>query len=165
MFKYFAGYSILSPESCKILFIGEGPDKTEDLRAKPFIGPAGKILDAGIVKATKLAGLSYPPSYYITNTVQCRPCDDINGKNRQPKPEEVRACWHNLEAVYSAVRPHRIILLGKVAKQYCLKAWPDALCVVHPQYLGYRGGVESPEFLAFARGISEVFKEVSCTQK
>ena len=70
------------------MFIGEGPGANEDQQGRPFIGRAGKLLDEllGVVPLRR-------SDVYITNVVKCRPPD-----NRDPLPEEVRACWPYLEA-------------------------------------------------------------------
>ena len=68
--------------NAKIMFIGEAPGRSEDLRGRPFAGSAGKKLD----DALKSAGLSRD-EVYITNVVKCRP-----PKNRVPEEIERAAC-------------------------------------------------------------------------
>lgn len=149
----------------KIFFVGEAPGKTEDLLGVPFIGPSGKLLDKAFELACQMAGVSEPPTYFISNVVGCRPTDSKDGENRQPTGEEAWACWERLEKTHAAVKPQKVIFLGKVALVQCRKAWPEALALPHPAYLLRLGGVESPAFRAFARDLSAVFKELSNAQK
>jgi DNA polymerase len=92
-------------ESPSILFIGEGPGANEDKQGRPFVGRAGKLLDEllGVVPLLR-------SDVYITNVVKCRPPE-----NRDPLPEEVRACWPYLEAQISLLKPHVIATLGRHA--------------------------------------------------
>jgi len=89
-----------------LMFIGEAPGETEDLRGLPFVGRAGELLTQMIEK-----GLGIPRSeVYICNIVKCRP-----PQNRVPLPPEVAACRPFLEGQIDAVRPKVIITLGKPA--------------------------------------------------
>jgi uracil-DNA glycosylase family 4 len=92
-------------DSPSILFIGEGPGANEDEQGRPFVGRAGKLLDEllGVVPLLR-------SDVYITNVVKCRPPG-----NRDPLPEEVRACWPYLEAQISLLKPHVIATLGRHA--------------------------------------------------
>jgi len=92
-------------DSPSILFIGEGPGANEDQQGRPFVGRAGKLLDEllGVVPLLR-------SDVYITNVVKCRPPG-----NRDPLPEEVRACWPYLEAQISLLKPHVIATLGRHA--------------------------------------------------
>lgn len=144
----------------KVLFIGEAPGKSEDLRGKAFIGVSGRILNKGIVMATMVAGFKEPPSFYITNSVQCRPCNFKFGDNRQPTIEEIKTCRENLEEVYLEVKPSIVVFLGKVPEQALSKSFPGAYPLRHPAYLSRRGGVASPEFRTFVRNLSEIFRKV-----
>lgn len=143
-----------------ILFIGEAPGKTEDLLAKAFVGPAGKILNAAIEKARALAKMESPPSFYITNTVWCRPCDEKGGPNRPPTSEEAWACWPNLERCYYEVAPTEVVFLGKVSKTYNQPAFPWGIHLVHPAYILRQGGEGSTEFRAMVRQLTEIFIRV-----
>lgn len=134
-----------------VLFIGEAPGRTEDVRGIPFCGPAGRVLNKGILAAGELVGIV--PRYYITNLVRCRPPD-----NRDPLPEEVWACQVHLEQLYIDVNPREVVLLGKVARDLIGKKYPDALCLDHPAYILRQGGTESPVYLKFIRNLSETFR-------
>ncbi|HXG74895.1 MAG TPA: uracil-DNA glycosylase [Candidatus Nitrosotenuis sp.] len=94
----------------QIMFIGEAPGRTEDLKGKPFVGQAGKKLDAMLEKNGILRD-----SVYITNVVKCRPPN-----NRIPTPEERAACSKYLEAEIRAINPKIICILGNTASNSIL---------------------------------------------
>lgn len=144
----------------EVLFIGEAPGKNEDLLGEAFIGASGRILNQAIEKSRELVGLEEAPLFYITNVCGCRPTDNLGGDNRQPTQSEALACWDRLRATYLAANPQRVIFLGKVAERYCKRAWPDGLSLVHPAYLLRTGGARGPNFRAFCRDLSEVFRDV-----
>ncbi len=89
----------------KVLFVGEAPGRSEDLRGRPFVGRAGQILTEALEKA----GVSRR-DVYITNTVKCRP-----PKNRNPNKTERESCKDYLDAELRILKPHVICILGNVA--------------------------------------------------
>ncbi|MFH0810274.1 MAG: uracil-DNA glycosylase [Pseudomonadota bacterium] len=89
----------------RLMFIGEGPGRDEDLQGEPFVGRAGVML----TNAIKAMGLSRE-QVYIANVVKCRP-----PSNRNPEPDEIAACLPFLQAQIQAVAPEAIVLLGAVA--------------------------------------------------
>jgi DNA polymerase len=91
--------------SARVMFVGEAPGAEEDRLGRPFVGPAGKLLDRLIA----FAGLARE-KVYITNVVKCRPPG-----NRFPGPEEVAACRAYLAGQIRAVRPEIIVCLGALA--------------------------------------------------
>ena len=94
----------------ELVFIGEGPGADEDRLGFPFVGRAGKLLDKMIIAI----GLN-PDDVYITNIVKSRPPG-----NREPRPDEVKACWPYLERQIELVRPKIICTLGKPASNAVL---------------------------------------------
>ena len=62
---------------CKILFVGEAPGASEDVVGKPFMGPAGKLLDSMLEEAGFNEG---PVSYAMTNLTACIPLDEEHTK-------------------------------------------------------------------------------------
>jgi len=88
------------------LFIGEGPGSEEDDQGEPFVGPAGKLLDA-MLAAT---GLQRGREVYITNVVKCRPPG-----NRNPSVDEALACAPLLDRQIDLIQPKLIVALGKIA--------------------------------------------------
>ena len=93
----------------KLVFVGEGPGRNEDLVGKPFVGRGGKLLDELLESASLKR-----EEVYITNIVKCRP-----PKNRKPKPDEVEICTsHYLEKQLDLLQPKLVCTLGATALQY-----------------------------------------------
>jgi DNA polymerase len=95
------------------LFVGEGPGAEEDERGEPFVGQAGKLLDAMLAAI----GLKRGHKVYIGNAVKCRPPN-----NRTPEPEETAACFPYLQRQIALIRPKLIVALGKPAAETLLNA-------------------------------------------
>lgn len=91
------------PHKVQVMFIGEGPGRNEDQQGKPFVGQAGMVLD----ELLSAAGLKRE-EVFITNVVKCRPPN-----NRDPLPEELRACRHWLDAQIELLNPEIIVTLGR----------------------------------------------------
>jgi uracil-DNA glycosylase len=89
----------------RVVFVGEGPGFEEDRSGRPFVGSAGQLLTK-IVAAMKLSR----DAVYICNIVKCRPPE-----NRNPQPDEIRACLPFLKRQLAAIRPRVICALGGVA--------------------------------------------------
>lgn len=105
------------PERAEVMFVGEQPGDREDLAGRPFVGPAGKVLDAAIEKV----GIDRARSY-VTNAVKHFKFVP-RGKRRlhqRPDAGEVQACkfWLNLEIGF--VRPKVVVALGATAAQSLL---------------------------------------------
>ena len=94
------------------LVIGEAPGAEEDAQGEPFVGQAGKLLDAMLAAI----GLKRGDNVYITNVLKSRPPD-----NRNPEPDEVAACRPYLLAQIELIRPKIILALGRVAAQSLLE--------------------------------------------
>ena len=99
-----------SPDA-KIMFVGEGPGRDEDLQGRPFVGRSGELL----TRMIRAIGLERD-QVYICNIVKCRP-----PQNRNPEVDEAEACINYLRAQVALVKPKIIVLLGKVACRYTLK--------------------------------------------
>jgi DNA polymerase len=93
------------------LFVGEGPGAEEDQRGEPFVGQAGKLLDAMLAAI----GLARGRNVYIANAVKCRPPG-----NRTPEAGEVAACHPYLERQIALIQPRIIVALGRPAAQTLL---------------------------------------------
>jgi DNA polymerase len=96
----------------EVMFIGEGPGRTEDETGRPFVGRAGELL----TKMIGAMGLSRE-EVYIANVVKCRPPD-----NRTPAPDEVATCTPYLERQLEIIRPKAIVTLGLPASRYLLNS-------------------------------------------
>jgi uracil-DNA glycosylase len=98
----------------RIMLVGEQPGDQEDLAGKPFVGPAGKLLD----RALRAAGIDRS-RVYVTNAVKHFRWTQ-RGKRRlheKPNAQQVRACRPWLEAEIEVVRPRTIVLMGATAAQ------------------------------------------------
>ncbi|WP_018410576.1 uracil-DNA glycosylase [Methyloversatilis thermotolerans] len=93
------------------LFVGEGPGAEEDLRGEPFVGQAGKLLDAMLAAL----GVARGRGVYIANSVKCRPPG-----NRTPESDEIACCQPYLERQIELLRPRIIVALGRPAAQSLL---------------------------------------------
>jgi DNA polymerase len=97
-----------------VMFVGEQPGNQEDLQGRPFVGPAGNLLD----KALEEAGIDRS-QVYVTNVVKHFKWEP-RGKRRihkKPNAAEITACRPWLEAEIAVVRPRAIICLGSTAAQ------------------------------------------------
>ena len=95
----------------RLMFVGEGPGRDEDLKGEPFVGRAGMLLTDIIEKGMRLSR----SDVYICNVVKCRPPD-----NRNPEPDEVESCSPFLRRQIALVQPEVIVALGKFAAQTLL---------------------------------------------
>jgi DNA polymerase len=95
------------------LFVGEGPGAEEDERGEPFVGQAGKLLDAMLAAIDLKRG----EKVYIANAVKCRPPN-----NRTPEADETAACWPFLERQIELMKPKLIVALGRPAAQTLLQS-------------------------------------------
>ena len=96
--------------NAKIIFIGEAPGRTEDIRGEPFVGSAGKKLSDALAKN----GIERD-SIYITNVVKCRPPN-----NRVPTESERTSCRQYLDSEIDAIKPEIICILGNTASNSVL---------------------------------------------
>ena len=93
-----------------LMLIGEGPGEQEDRTGRPFVGPAGQLLDRMLLAI----GLSRE-NVYICNIVKCRP-----PHNRVPEADEAAACIGYLRQQTALVKPRIILLLGSTAARTIL---------------------------------------------
>ena len=87
----------------ELMFIGEGPGFHEDRQGRPFVGPAGQLLEG------LLASIGTNRNdVFIANMVKCRPPD-----NRDPEPSEIAACKKYLDRQIELIDPKLIVTLGR----------------------------------------------------
>src|SRR5438034_3913595 len=101
----------------EVMFVGEQPGDQEDLKGRPFVGPAGKLLD----QALDEAGIDRD-QVYVTNVVKHFNFEP-RGKRRihkTPNAEHIAACRPWLEAEIEQVKPEVIVCLGATAAQAIL---------------------------------------------
>ena len=96
-----------------VLLVGEGPGAREDATGRPFVGPAGQLLD----ELLRSVGWTRD-QVFIANVVKCRPPG-----NRDPEPEEIAACRPYLDRQEEALDPAVIVTLGRHSLRRYL---PDA---------------------------------------
>ncbi len=131
--------------SARVVFIGEQPGDREDLSGKPFVGPAGGILDRALAEA----GIDRADAY-VTNVVKHFKWRAAGKKRIHQKPNaaEIAACRFWLELEIRTLKPELLVLLGATAAQSILgRAFrvtrdrgkvlptplgPKALATIHP---------------------------------
>ncbi len=93
-----------------LMLIGEAPGNQEDIKGRPFVGSAGKLL------STLLSSIGLKrEGVYISNIVKHRPPD-----NREPKTDEIAACTPYLDRQIQIIKPKIITTLGKHSTKYIL---------------------------------------------
>ncbi len=129
----------------EVMFVGEQPGDQEDLQGRPFVGPAGRVLDEAMTEA----GIDRAKAY-VTNAVKHFKWEP-RGKRRihqKPNTAEMAACRPWLEAELAIVRPRVLVALGSTAAQSLLgrqfrvtkqrgvpvesELAPNVLATVHP---------------------------------
>jgi len=160
------------PWNARIMIVGEQPGDQEDIAGRPFVGPAGKLLD----KAFLEAGLDRS-AMYLTNAVKhfkWTPRDSPRGKIRlhqSPDKGEIDACRPWVLGELSRVAPEVLILLGSIAASSLLgrdvkilserglvhspHLAPTVILTVHPSYLLRLPG-ESGKAQAFGELINDL---------
>lgn len=155
-------------KNARLLFVGEQPGDQEDLVGKPFVGPAGKVLD----RALEEAGIRRD-EVYVTNAVKHFKWEP-RGKRRihkKPSPREIAACRPWLEAEVRIVRPKILVCLGATAAQTIFgpafrvtrergkilksEIAPRVLATVHPSSLLRQPDKEARD-REFARFVAEL---------
>ena len=97
--------------NARLVFVGEGPGREEDIAGRPFVGEAGKLLTKIIENGMGLTR----EKVYICNIVKCRPPN-----NRDPEKDEIETCIPFLKQQLSIIEPEVICILGRVAGQTLL---------------------------------------------
>lgn len=95
----------------RLMFVGEGPGRDEDLSGEPFVGRSGKLLDRLVAEELGMDR----SQCYIANVVMCRP-----PQNRDPRPAEMDACRPFLERKIALIGPEVVVSLGNVATRALL---------------------------------------------
>ncbi|MFL6537658.1 MAG: UdgX family uracil-DNA binding protein [Chthoniobacterales bacterium] len=102
------------PKSARIMLVGEQPGDYEDVKGRPFVGPAGKLLD----RALEEAGIDRM-QVYVTNAVKHFKWEP-RGKRRihkKPSARDIAACRPWMEAELHAIEPDVLVCLGSTAAQ------------------------------------------------
>jgi len=162
------------PKTALVAFIGEQPGNEEDLQGRPFVGPAGGMLDRALAAAA-----IDRQHVYVTNAVKHFKFEE-RGKRRlhqKPRIGEVNACQPWLEAEMAVVKPKVIVCLGATAAQALLgskfrltrehgvpfkHAWaPHVMATVHPSAIlrapdAARRHAEYDQFVADLQGVRKL---------
>jgi uracil-DNA glycosylase len=136
------------PADAHLMLVGEQPGDQEDLAGRPFVGPAGKVLD----RALETAGIARD-AVYITNAVKHFK-NEPRGKRRihkKPDTSEIDACRWWLDHELEIVQPHVVVALGATAARAVMRKaltinanrgrlieladHRSAVITVHPSYL------------------------------
>ncbi len=123
------------------MFVGEAPGASENVLGRPFVGPAGKLLDA-------IIGRSVPVGvcYALTNLVGCIPRDLDGNKVGKPEHEDVMACSPRLAEFAELARSRLVVAVGAEAKMYLSPSSrigrvitfpgdPYVVCIQHPAHI------------------------------
>jgi DNA polymerase len=159
-----------NPEA-EIMFIGEAPGEQEDKLGRPFVGPAGKLLDQ------LLSGIGLKrEEVYISNVVKYRP-----PANRDPTDEEKKQCMPWLMLEIAIIRPKVIVPLGRHAlghffttlnisaahgKEHRLPNGTVVVPIYHPAAALHNPGLRSAlenDFLALKAALEHLRSPVSAT--
>ncbi len=120
-------FGVGDPEA-RLMFVGEGPGRDEDIQGIPFVGRAGQLL-TDIIRAMKLTR----EAVYIANIIKCRPPE-----NRAPEPDEIEACRGFLERQIEIISPAVVVCLGAVAA-HTLLGTSAGITKIRGQWREYRG--------------------------
>lgn len=161
--------------NASVMLVGEQPGDKEDLDGRPFVGPAGRILD----EALAAAGIDRL-EVYVTNAVKHFSwTPDERGKRRihkKPRYSEIQACRPWLDAEIEAVRPEVIVCMGATAAQALLgkdfsvlrergrfvpsNLAPFVIATVHPSSILRAREDRHEQMKAFIRDLSVVAKQI-----
>jgi len=133
-----------------IMFIGEAPGYYEDKQGRPFVGKAGKILDE-LLNSVELKR----EEIYITNILKCRPPG-----NRDPLPEEIKACTPYLDRQIEIIKPKKICTLGNFATNYIFSSFglkPESIGKIHGKVFKARNLFVSVDIIPLYHPASAVY--------
>ncbi len=120
----------------RVMFVGEGPGADEDLKGRPFVGAAGKLLDA-IINAMGMKR----EEVFIGNVVKCRP-----PSNRVPEKDEIDTCIVYLKRQIEIIKPKVIVLLGSTAYKAMIPGSKDGITKARGNFIQVDGTEFMPTF-------------------
>jgi DNA polymerase len=127
--KYVIGEGSLD---AKIMFVGEGPGRDENRAGRPFVGRAGQLLDK-ILNSVDISR----EEVYITNVVKCWPPN-----NRNPRQDEIKACFPYLTSQISLINPKIIVTLGNFATKLLLNEQSKGITALRGNVFDWVGGIK-----------------------
>ncbi|MGH8020676.1 MAG: UdgX family uracil-DNA binding protein [Opitutaceae bacterium] len=159
------------PADARVLLVGEQPGDQEDRAGRPFVGPAGKLLD----RALEQAGIDRS-EVYVTNAVKHFKWEPRGPRriHKKPNAREIRACRPWLEAEVDRLGPELVVCLGATAAQSVIgkvvrvtqqrgekldtSFGVPALITIHPSALLRlpRGTDREAEFARFVKDLSKI---------
>jgi len=138
---------------CDLLFIGEAPGESENVLGRPFMGPAGKLLDS-IIADAGLNGTMLPEGEYakddppmrcaFTNVVCCIPRESDGEKAKEPEHEQILQCQGRLSEFIQLANPRLVVCVGALARDYTDPFLKDAcpiqedvprVAITHPAHI------------------------------
>ena len=127
--------------SSPVVLVGEAPGRKEDESGRPFVGSAGKLLDAALERV----GLTRS-RVYISNVVKCRPPG-----NRRPRSDEVATCTRFIDEQLGIISPRVVAPMGNSALHHVFKRFGLDRSVIgevhgraHPVAFNWGDGVVFP---------------------
>jgi uracil-DNA glycosylase len=163
--------------TASVMMVGEQPGDKEDLQGRPFVGPAGAVLD----KALAAAGIDRR-DVYVTNIVKHFKWEPRGKRRLHKKPNaiEISACRPWLEAEVRAVNPQVVVLLGATAAQGILGRdfrvtqhrgeWlhsgiaPHLMATIHPSAI-LRAPDDEPRHDEMARFVADLIRVAAALQQ
>jgi DNA polymerase len=122
------------PEA-RLVFVGEGPGRDEDIKGEPFVGRAGQLLTR-MIESMDLTRREV----YIANIIKCRPPG-----NRNPQLDEIATCFPFLLKQLDAIRPRIICALGNFAAQTLLET-DEKITQLRGRFHSFRGTLLMPTY-------------------
>lgn len=116
---------------CDVLFVGEAPGSSEDVLGRPFVGPAGQLMDQIIARA-----LSPEITYALTNLVACYPREAKMRGDNEPERGEILECRPRLIEFANLAQPKLVVCAGNLAAQYVkpINTMPQ-VDIIHPAFI------------------------------
>ena len=113
----------------EVLFVGEAPGPSEDVLGKPFVGPAGKLLDKIIE-----VGIDGRVDYCLTNLVACFPREAKGKGFNEPSEDEIESCGDRLREFTLLCKPKLVVCVGKLASRWAptIIGTGGYISIIHP---------------------------------
>ena len=153
---------------CDVLFVGEAPGESENVLGRPFVGPAGQLLDVIIRKA-----LPDTMKIALTNLVCCIPRDADGSKTSEPEDVSIIACSERLKEFVKIADPKLLVAVGTLARDWLTPGYKYSIKIhktirlidiVHPAAIlranvAQRGMAIQRAVVKLATAVDDLFKE------
>ena len=121
-----------------VLFVGEAPGESEDVLGKPFVGPAGRLLDdivrrsVGVLNVRRATESKQPFRIAFTNLVGCIPRDpEDGGKASEPDADSIRCCGERLQQILEIASPRVVVCVGSMSRDWLKRGYRNPVEVPH----------------------------------